>query len=427
MTDGEVAGSGRDKGGLHRGWIMLIVIGLYYATVSGLMVNCIGIVFAAILEDTGYKASELSIYYSVRFIFSAFAARPLIAMFDRSKRPNVYMAVTGVLAALGFAMMPFFTRVWHWYISSVLVSVSAAGMAYIVSVTINNWFSKNQGMITGFTFMSSGISAALLGPVFSSIIESCGWRACCFTIAGISVVSWILPCLFLMVRSPEEIGLRPVWDNGGRTTTQSNGGSDEQHTVPSEAMWLILALGISLPQSVAMINNQLPTFAVSEGYELSLGATISSCCMIGNTAFKPFLGLVSDRIGAIKALKLHLALAAAGITCIMCAQTSPFVICAGGALYGAIFGCTVTAPSLVCREVYGDAAYKERLSRLQPISTTISAVTSFAYPEMYEILGTWTPVFALCVAFCLLAITALTIAQVDMKKRHTISGVSQRA
>ena len=55
MTDGEVAGSGRDKGRLHRGWIILIVIGLYYATVSGLMVNCIGIVFAAILEDTGYR------------------------------------------------------------------------------------------------------------------------------------------------------------------------------------------------------------------------------------------------------------------------------------------------------------------------------------------------------------------------------------
>ena len=417
MTFEETAAHSGKK--IHRGWIVLTTTALFYATLSGLMVNCIGIIFAGIIEDKGFKASELSIYHSVRSVFSVFAVRPLINMFDNSKHANVYMAVTGVIAMLAFALMPLYTRVWHWYISSLMVSISAASMAYVVAVVINNWFKKNQGMITGFTFMGSGISAALFGPICSGIIEKHGWQMACYTVAGISVVTWILPCLFFMVRSPEDIGELPygIDSNGAEMKEQKE--ARHQSVLPENA-WPMLALGIALPSAVAMISNQLPTFATSTGLSLSVGAAITSFSMIGNMAFKPILGMASDKIGALNATRVLMSIAGVGILCIMCAQHSPYIIYAGAVFYGAIFACVVTAPSLICKEVYGDELYKGRLSRTQPICTAISAVTSFGYPELYEIMGTWTPVFGICAFLCLLTVAALTVADVRWKKSAAV-------
>jgi MFS transporter, OFA family, oxalate/formate antiporter len=401
---------------ISRGWVALIVVGLYYATISGLMINCIGVLFAGILKDMGFETSELSAYHSIRFVVSALIVRRLCKIFDTCRKPNVFMASTGFITAASFALMPLYTKAWHWYISAVMLSTASAEMIYIVSVVVNNWFSKNQGTIVGFTLMSSGISAALFGPVCSSIITKYGWRAACLAIAGISVVTWILPCYFLFVRAPEDVGASPVGAEDVGTTREA--AAADHHIVPSERLWPVLALGIALPSSISALNNQLPTFATNIGYDLSVGAVISSCSMVGNMLYKPLLGIVADKIGAINAGRLFYGITIAGFICILNAHSSVYLIYAGAILYGAIFACTVTAPSLVCREMYGDKLYKDRLSRTQPISTMLSAVTSFLYPKIYDVLGTWSPVFAVCACLCAVGIISLTVAQIHILRRR---------
>ena len=395
---------------IHRGWIVLIVVGLYYATLSGLMINCIGILFAAILKDMGFKTSELSLYYTIRALFSAIIVQRLCRIFDKTERPNVFLAAMGVGAALAFAMMPFYTKVWNWYISALLIGIAQAAMVYMVSVVINNWFKKNQGTIIGFTLMSSGVSAALFGPVCSSLIAAHGWRTACFVIAGISVVTWILPCFFLLVRSPEDVGELPVGADDVKNDDKT-AASQQAHVIPSEKIWPVLALGIGLPAAVSVAQNQLATFATSTGFDLAVAGMLTSFCMMGNMFFKMLLGVAADRIGAVNATRIFLAITTAGLFGIMNAHGSAYVVYAGAFFYGAIFSCVVTSPSLICKEMYGDAHYKERLSKTQALSTFVSALTAYAYPELYDIFKDWAPVFELCIFVCLLAIVCLTISR----------------
>ena len=408
MTEGADNKPHRKK--IHRGWIVLAVLGLYYATLSGLMINCIGIVFAAILKDMGFKTSELSLYYTIRALFSAIVVQRLCRIFDRTRRPNLFMAAMGAGAALAFAMMPFYTKVWNWYISALLIGIAQAVMVYVVSVVINNWFKKNQGTIIGFTFMSSGIAAALFGPVCSSLISTYGWRAACFALAGISIITWVLPCSFLLVRSPEDVGEMPIGTeavkNGDKTAaTRWN------HIIPSEKIWPALALGIGLPSAVSVAQNQLATFATSTGFDLSVAGMLTSFCMVGNMLFKMLLGVAADRIGAVNATRIFLTITMAGLFGIMNAHGSAYIVYAGAFFYGAIFSCAVTSPSLICKEMYGEGHYRERLSKAQALSTFVSAFTAFAYPELYDIFKNWAPVFELCIFVCLLTITCLTIAK----------------
>lgn len=79
---------------LHRAWIILIAMILIQAGIIGILMNCTGILFAAVLSDTGFRAGDLSVYYTIRSLVSAATVNIACRLFFQ-KNARVVMAVLG--------------------------------------------------------------------------------------------------------------------------------------------------------------------------------------------------------------------------------------------------------------------------------------------------------------------------------------------
>ena len=376
-----------------RGWSVLIALALIYAVCNGIMGNCVGVIFAAIIKDRGFAASQLSLYYSVKSIVSALAVGSMVKFFFSSRRPNIIFAVLGVVMSVSFGIMALFQNVWQWYISAVLGGIASCTIGVILPVIINNWFQVNQGTLIGVTFMGSGLVSAVFSPIASKIIENFGWRTACLVLMGIGIVGWVIPALVLVVVSPETVGLHPLgYDGPGAMKEKETAGSGR---VPAESIFVLSILALLLPGGLTSLNNQLATFATSSGYTLAVGATITSCAMMGNLLSKLAIGVISDRMGGMSAVRIFMVLIALGIALILTGISSgnPLFLYAGAFCFGSTFAVSVTSPSLVYKDIYGIEEYRGRLSRYQKYSMLFGTVSSFLFPFIYDKTGTWSPVF----------------------------------
>ena len=97
-------------------WAVLAGMVLIQAGMMGVIINCTGIVFSAVLEDCGFRAGDLSVYYTIRSLASAAAVGVTSRLFFRYGGKAV-MAALGAILALSFGSMYFFDSLWQWYLS----------------------------------------------------------------------------------------------------------------------------------------------------------------------------------------------------------------------------------------------------------------------------------------------------------------------
>ena len=99
-----------------KAWAVLAGMVLIQAVMMGVIINCTGIVFSAVLEDCGFRAGDLSVYYTIRSLASAAAVGVTSRLFFRYGGKAV-MAALGAILALSFGSMYFFDSLWQWYLS----------------------------------------------------------------------------------------------------------------------------------------------------------------------------------------------------------------------------------------------------------------------------------------------------------------------
>ena len=61
------------QGKFHYAWLILIAAICIQGGIIGVMVNCTGVIFSAIIEDLGFRSGDLSIYYTIRAFLQAAA------------------------------------------------------------------------------------------------------------------------------------------------------------------------------------------------------------------------------------------------------------------------------------------------------------------------------------------------------------------
>lgn len=72
-----------------KAWAVLAGMVLIQAGMMGVIINCTGIVFSAVLEDCGFRAGDLSVYYTIRSLASAAAVGVTSGCFsDTAARPS---------------------------------------------------------------------------------------------------------------------------------------------------------------------------------------------------------------------------------------------------------------------------------------------------------------------------------------------------
>ncbi len=397
----------------HYAWLILIAAVCIQGGIIGVMVNCTGVIFSAIIEDLGFRSGDLSIYYTIRAFLQAAACGITTKLF-LNKNPKLIMTGLATLGLAGYVGMYFYTQLWQWYFSGILVGICMSCVLVVIPVVLNNWFATKNGLVIGIAMAASGLAGAVFSPVLSSLIVSMGWRKTAVFNGVVAFLMIVIPTLFLLVRTPEEKGMKPYgWDQVKKDESTSADVKEVKSYKMPASMFIICAFGLIVAGVMTQFGNQLPMLAQSVGYTIQVGAMVTSFNMVGNVAGKLAIGVMADRIGIFPSVNLTNIVIAISTIMLIFSGTSPVMMYAGALLLGLVYSMGTTVPPLVFMEVYGPDEYKIHLSRFQAYNSVIMALASSALPYIYDFTGSFNG--ALILGFACAVLPIFTLAVVKKK------------
>lgn len=406
---------------IHRAWIILIAMILIQAGIIGILMNCTGILFAAILSETGFRAGDLSLYYTIRSLVSA-ATINTACWFFFHKNARVVFALLGAAYCISVGMMSCFSQLWHWYIAAVFAGIGSGCVPVIIPIVLNNWFHEKNGFVIGLTMAASGATSAVFSPVCSQLIIVFGWRATAVIMAALSLCLVVFPSLFLLAKSPETAGCLPY---GTRPASGSPADGTPQgktaQAAPSRYIFTLCLAAIVAGGGLVQFNNQLSTYAQSIGYTISVGAIMTSCCMVGNLLGKLVFGTLADRAGIYRAIRIYLTFLTASMGIFLLFAHMLPILYVGTLFYGLAYSISTIAPSLLFLNIYGETRYKKNVGKAQSVSNIVFAVFSAAFPYAYDLTGSFNLVFVFGIGLCAVSFLTLCFLQ-GYAARHAAQG-----
>jgi len=413
----------RKNGKIHYAWKILFACCLINIAALG-QTNSDGIFYPAICKDMGFVLSSLTLCKTFCGAAAAIAALAVHRIYKRFNT-RLVIGIGLIFYQLSFAVMPFLPKLWMWYAASVVTGISAALVWYVpVPMLINNWFIKSKKTALSISAVACGISGILMSLVLGKTIDSMGWQFSYLLRSGFCVLLTI-PVLFIIRKNPEELGMTAY---GALPADAAADGSvnavDEKEKVygASETtvrrkqiliytiFAVILAVGLNFPCSLVTL---LPSYADSIGLSTMIGSVLTSLAMIGNIGSKAVLGPWTERSGIRVTGSAIMFLILAGFIALGLGVTNIGVIYAASITTG-ITACAnvLIIPNLLDQFVSGDD-YVSVLSKCSTGTLVAGAFKVFVTSKMYEVFGSYQPVF---LAYAVLEVINILILLVVFKK-----------
>jgi MFS family permease len=202
------------------GWV---IVGVAFVTM-GWSVNArtaFSLFLPPLIEEFGWSRGLTAGAFSFGFLVSALMSPFLGRWVDRhGPRPMIESGVA--LLAAGLMLAPLVHSPWQLYATlGVLVIAGGNCLGYTAhALFLTNWFVRRRGLAISLAFSGVGVGSILLMPWLQSLVGRDGWRAACFTM-GVVVLVTLAPLNLLLAQRPGDLGLEPDGDSAPRERAES--------------------------------------------------------------------------------------------------------------------------------------------------------------------------------------------------------------
>jgi len=236
--------------------------------------------FRSISDAIGSPVSQVALmmtFVTMTISVCAPIAGNLFTRFDS----RIVLSVMGILTIGAYACMSFYTEVWMWWISGVVLGAGIAGIGIIgAPIFIANWFNKRTGFAVGLYGMVLAGMSMILAQLIPIVILNVGWRNA-YLVFGLVAACMYFPWALFVVRfKPEQIGLKPYGYIEGEQVdaTQSKPagpGVPFKKALTSPAFWIFLIAAAILCNFGGYKSNWSNVAQSAEwGYDIVFGGTI---------------------------------------------------------------------------------------------------------------------------------------------------------
>ena len=185
-----------------------------------------------------------------------------------------------IVFALSYMSYGIAQSIYHLYISAAFLGISFAFCGNLTTqIIIVNWFKKSRGLALSIMISGIGLGGFILSPVIANLIMNFGWRQTYFIMGLIILIVGLPIALFVMKKTPEEVGLKP-YGADEIDPSDSSKAEIEIDITPAEAkkkpffyiyMAGIFTLGLITTGSLQQINPY-----ISDMHGMAYAATIVS-------------------------------------------------------------------------------------------------------------------------------------------------------
>lgn len=397
----------------HYAWLILVGCCFIQAGGLGAVLDACGVFFVPVCNDLGFTKAEMSSYLTAYFI-ATIVAMPLVGNILPKVNIRVVLSAATILTALGVALMGTYTQSWQWWISGLMFGCFGSFIFVIpVPLIINNWFSDRVGITMGIAMSFSGIGAAILGPVFTLIIQAIGWRNAYFAAAAI-IAGLILPWTMFVLRfRPEDMGLKPYGykEKEGVSpvpdTTPALPGVLAKKALKTPVFWVLFVLAGSIAY-FSGFNSHLPGFAQSVGYDALFGSSLLSAVMIGSVFDKLIMGYLNDRVGVQFTFMVQFVLIAVSMLVFICFRQA-WILYIGAVFFGIQNSLFSVSTPLLVKQVFGRKNFSQIFSYVRMGSGLFGMFGPLTIGLCFDLYGSFTPAFMIGMGICFLGLILLPI------------------
>jgi MFS family permease len=294
---------------ISRVYPWLIPIGFAFveiATIETILVQS-GQFFPPVAGELQIGIAQIALWITF-YSFAMAATMPFVGKLLPKVDSRILLSACVLVCVGAMAAMGFYTDIWQWYISGVLIGISGAFVFLVPGpVFINNWFAKRSGFAIGLMGLLMGVGSAIIAPICAALIENFGWRNAYWILACISLVLALPWTLFIIRFKPEEKKMLPHgWEEGQRPVVAESPASPGMpiskavRTFPFYLLFIACGAG----SLWAGFQSNWSNAAVSWGYGAMFGAMMISAGTLFKLLF-PIIGWLVDRLGAYKTAYIY--------------------------------------------------------------------------------------------------------------------------
>ena len=407
------------------GWIIVLCCTLLMAVGTGIFVNCVGIFVKPVCEDLGFERGTFTLYTTITSVLSMLAMLVFGELYRKKpRRIRLYIAIGGLTGCLVFFGYSLSSKLWHFYTLSAIYGCVATTLAGIsVTTLVNNWFVDKRGLATGLAFAGSGVSAAIMTPVLTTVVTDYGWRMGYRTMSLVSFII-LIPAMLLIRLEPSDKGLLPY----GVTPHPSE---EDKRSIPvieqtgltraqavKTSSFYFQSIGIFCLSLAGMgISNHAISYFTDIGYSPLTASTAMSLVMTIMIGAKILLGAVFDKIGSVRSAILTGLCMIASTLSIRFAGAGAFMPYVFSVCFG--FGySTLTVPySYLIGQNFGTREFSSIYSLICTLGSLGGGIAATLTGMLYDRLGAYYPVWTIYFVLACLALTFLFLASKTAQDR----------
>ncbi|MGK0256890.1 MAG: MFS family permease [Candidatus Azotimanducaceae bacterium] len=365
----------------------------------------------ALDADRFYVSLAMSLQLLTMALLSPLAGRWF------SHLPIKYLMLGGVASlSTGYIALSHITTIWQLYVVfGGFVGLGGVLLGVIPCNTLlANWFVAKRGTAVGIS--QSGISASgtVLVPAITYIILTYGWQSA-FLVSGIGAAVILVPLIaWLVVRSPEEMGLHPDGAIEPAALEQINSQTDwtfKKVARHRDTLLLTLTIGPCY-LGISSVILAMPSHVTDMGISAMNAAIVVSVTAFLAACAKPLFGIISDYISKKLATSVAIILQAAGVLLLLSAETYPMLLFAG-VCFGLGYGAMSPLWGLMLAERFGRAAFAKVMGAnqllLMPFSMLGFPLTNYIFDKF----GSYIPAFTSLLVLYLIALLALRLFRLE--------------
>lgn len=253
-----------------------------------------------VIDHFGWTASSVTMVSSA-IIFVYVAGTLVGGVLNDRKGPRFSIILGAILFCAGLFITSFLTPafpVWTIYLTYGVIAGLGVGLVYSAALNvIQKWYPHRRGFATGISVCAFGLSATVLAPLITTLINSFGvtatFRILAFTFPVIAFL-----CSFFVVTPSQK-----YLDSLNLSTAQSNQRDyTPRETLKTLEFWCLALSLLFLPAAYMMIIPRVKTLAIARGMSEALATFTVSLTGVASAVSRLIAASASDKVGRARTI-----------------------------------------------------------------------------------------------------------------------------
>lgn len=412
-------------GSYYRGYSIVAASFIIQGTIVG-GIFTYGVFFDAMHAELGWSRALISAAPSLASLVMGFCAM-LFGRLTDTTGPRRIFSIAAVSATLGYLAMAFMNAPWQLLLSyPIFVGIAFGSHDVVTMSTVARWFDRRRGRMSAIVKTGTGVGQ-VIGPAAAALlIAAFGWRSAYIWIAAFSG-----PAVFVasrwMFRSPKDAGVEHQDQGATLSTTARPERPAEPAQVPEAPTPTRARDFMRLPEFRRLGIAQAAVFfctpivvihivphATDLGLDRATAAGLLSVMGAVSIAGRLVMGAIIDKVGGKRALLYCYAIMMSSFVLLQFAGSAP-TLYVFAMIYGFAHGGMFTTVSPLVAELFGMRSHGLLYGTTIFIGTLSGAVGPTLAGAVFDVTGTYRPVFLLLIAFLLVA--SISVATLQTPRR----------